>query len=245
MAKKFNSNLRLTKHERDLLAQREIYLRSGNRDLSDKADALPMYTPERAARLASQSRKLWAEMRRLVDQLLRCFHSGGVSEEALGFCLRTVQIVIRGYSSEHREWMDARLWATPYGDRDGERGLFHFMNELQEIVEPRLKQLREAVVAFDKSPFSGPGDREDEFGPGFCEALESLGVVWKDWVALSGIFEQIDCGPNDREIITANLPRWDNDLAAIEQRSAARRRRTTVSPRKPAKVRSKRPTRRR
>jgi hypothetical protein len=236
MAKRATSHPRLTRHERTILAQREEYLRG--RSTSDQEKMLPMYTPERAARLAAQSRLLWAELKQLVDQLLQNLHSGARSQEEAGFWARTIQIMIHGYSPEQREWRDARLWATPGGDRDEEHGLFRFMNELDNIVGSRLQQLEEAVGECD------PDDLEFEFGQEFAKTLETLMVVWDDWQEVFGIFEQIDAGPNSKKHIGKHLSGWDKELAAIERRTAARQRRTTVPPRKPATFPSKPPKRR-
>ncbi len=143
-------------------------------------DALPMYTPERAARLAAQSRQLWRDLRRTVDQLLRSAYDP-CSDEGLAMSIRTLQIVLRGYSPEHREWTNNRSEPVPFGV-----------------------------------------SREEHFGEAFCDQLATLQVVWDDWNDISGIFEQIDCGPQDKDHIAQNLPAWETELAAVEKRTASR-----------------------
>jgi hypothetical protein len=136
--------------------------------------------------------------------------------------IRTLQIVLRGYSPEHREWTNNRSEPVPFGDRDGEVGLFQFMNELHDIVDGRLKALHRAVSDFDKMQEDMGVSREEHFGEAFCDQLATLQVVWDDWNDISGIFEQIDCGPQDKDHIAQNLPAWETELAAVEKRTASR-----------------------
>ena len=178
-----------------------------------------LYTPARARRLASQSRKLWAEMRALVDRLLKIVHSSvPYMEDEQRMRLRTLQIVLRGYSPEHRLWAQRRQQGA---DRDEENSLFHFMNELHDIVEVRLELLEKEVAVFDKDECGTYGrfKREEYFGPGFCGALATLRIVWDDWGDISGMLDSIDY---TREGATANLAAEDRTLAAIEERAAER-----------------------
>jgi hypothetical protein len=195
-----------------------------------------MYTPERAGRLAAQSRQLWRDLRRTVDQLLKSAYDP-CSDEGLAMSIRTLQIVLRGYSPEQRDWTNSRSEAVPYGDRDGEVGLFHFMNELDDIMDRRLKALHRAVSEFDKMQDDHGLSREEYFGAAFCDQLATLQVVWDDWNSISGIFEQIDCGPQDTDHIAQHLPAWEKELAAVEKRTASRRPRAAAQRRKSPKKR--------
>jgi hypothetical protein len=80
-----------------------------------------------ARRLAALTRALCAEMIGLVDQMLK----SGTNHDPDGLCsermmLRTPQMVLRGFSTEHRLWGRLRQHNA---DRDEDNSLFQFLNE--------------------------------------------------------------------------------------------------------------------
>ena len=97
--------------------------------------------------------------------------------------LRTLQIVLLGYSSEQRRWARLRQQGV---DRDEDNNLFQFLNEVHDIVSSRLESLDGDVTMIARGSGAGPPDQH--FGPGFCAALNTLRTVFADWEALSVIW---------------------------------------------------------
>jgi len=175
------------------------------------------YTPMRGYRLAALSRTLWAEMIRLVDQMIKIANDHDpdmLAEQRM--ILRTLKFVLRGFSTEHGLWARLRQYGA---DRDEDNSLFRFLNEVDDIVSSRLQSL-EADVAMVANGAYGSDPPEQHFGPGFCAALHTLRTVYADWETLSGHLDSID-SPEDA--ITADeLKADDRTIAAIEARSCVR-----------------------
>jgi len=233
-------------YEHDQLAPQQAAFRQG-RDrmttrrpaLSRSSAAVSLYTPTRARRLAALSRALWAEMTTLVDQMIKTAHRHDpdtLAEQRM--ILRTLQMVLRGYSTEHRLWARLRQRGA---DRDNDNSLFRFLDEVHDIASSRLKRLDTEVAMVTKGIY-GNGPPEQHFGPGFCTALKTLRTLFTDFSTLAGHLDFID----SREKITPGELEADNrTIAAIEARARARRQDPATRKRTAAKTTSRRrPSRR-
>src|SRR5271163_4312844 len=101
-------------------------------------------------------------MHRLVDQMLGIANAHDPDMlAAQRMELRTLQMVLRGYSAEHRLWARLRQHGA---DRDQDNSLFKFINEVHEILSSRLESLESEAAMVTKGVFAGEPP-EQHFGP--------------------------------------------------------------------------------
>jgi hypothetical protein len=188
-----------------------------------------LYTPARARRLATLTRGLWAEMIGLTHQMLQvASHHDPDTLAEQRMILRTLQMVLRGYSTEHRLWASLRQHGA---DRDDDNSLFRFLDQVHDIASSRLDAL-EAEVAMVGKEVYGAGPPEQHFGPGFCRALKTLRTAYTDWSTLAGQLDSID----STEAITVDeLKAQNRQVAAIDARARARRQGSPIPRRAAAK----------
>jgi hypothetical protein len=168
-------------------------------------------------------------MRRLTHEMLQiASHHDPDTLAEQRMTLRTLQMVLRGYSTEHRLWASLRQHGA---DRDNDHNLFQFLDQVHDIATSRLDALEAEVAMIAKGIYSA-GPPEQHFGPGFCSALKTLRAAYTDWSTLAGQLDSID---SPGKIAAVELEALNREIAAIETRARARRPGSRVPPRPAAK----------
>jgi hypothetical protein len=129
--------------------------------------------------------------------------------------LRTVEIILKGYTPEHRLWAQLRQAGA---NRDDDNSLFRFLDEVTNILDTRLVSLEREVGSAVRGDYGET--LAERFGSGFGPTLERLRSAYSDWTTIIGFLDNLDGDVGAPEDIHAD----DQILDEIEARNRGRRR---------------------
>lgn len=203
--------------------------RSSSRASQPVVAQVSLHSDERAERLAKLCRATWQEMARHQNRLAEIIDSYQPemgchdSPAAHRMRLKTMLVVLRGYTPDHEQWIAER---TACSDRDTYEQIWRFMNEVRDVLSSRLGELEQEVTAFDTGRGTvPPGLTRDEcLGPGFCDTLRQLRQSYEHWDAATTMLDSIDYDNfDDADGASTALADFETRIHELEARLVQRR----------------------